>query len=571
LRPYHEEDWFEYALLGACFLIGYLLFRALMPTATVSMETWNVLTMAELFSEGRFFEAFAGTNIPPICPLLMGLVIKMRHAIDPPAQIENFKMLNLALYGLSIAQVHYFVRRQIERPYAFAITVLYALAPPTLNMLWSLDSQMTYMVISMATLMTIDVALSPGSELGGWLSQREVEVCGLMLWLTVLSHQIGYTLLLAFFCILFKRFGFSKSISIVGTILLFLSPFIGRDLISALRNIAVYTAPSQAIIRQTSRRGPIKVIQKYVDRSSFALADQTIGTLNFTSLDRRAANVPQPSGPASVKIANYNWIRWVLAGLALMGAIYGLTLYTGIGTSYLTIYVVMALVLLPHFNISLAPVLPLLLFCLYFGVRQLGTWFQDSPLPVSRFLSNILTGWILLCSLSEHMAHASGGFSGMLRNMHRQRVIYMSTAHPPANRLDAAQNASAHRRVDEWLNRHSLRHRKNRSKPQEEELVDSVTPLPLAEDHADGRDDVVQSAASSGDVTNTNPIALANSGSGSTGSGWSFAPEQSDYLVEENSRHLRPLAKGSSPASRGLKLVYEDVRGHIRIWQLPRT
>jgi hypothetical protein len=560
LRPYHEEDWFEYALLGVCFLIGYLLFRALMPAATVSMETWHVLTMAQLFSEGRVFEAFAGTNIPPICPLLMGVIIKARHAIDPPTQIENFKMLNLALYGISIAQVHYFVRRQIEKPYAFAVTVLYALAPPTLNMLWSLDSQMTYMVVSMATLMTIDYALSPGSELGGWLSQKEVEVCSIMLWITILTHQVGYTLLLAFFCILFKRFGFSKSLSVVGTILLFLSPFIARDLITVARTYKVYTAPSEALIHQTKSRGPLKVIQAYADHSSYALADRTIGTLNLTSLDRRAATVSQPSGPNRVNIANYNWIRWVLAGLATMGAVYGLTLYTGIGTSYLTIYVMTALVFLPHFNISLAPVLPLLLFCLYFGVRQLGIWFQNSQVPVARFLSNILTGWILLCSLSEHMAHAQGGFSGMLQNMHRQRVIYMSTAHPPANRLDAAQNASAHRRVNEWLNQHALRSQKSR----EEKLVDSVAPLPLA----DGRS--IKAVDDTVVETTVDSEGLAAGSSGTNTQGWSFAPEQSDYLVEENSRHIRPLAKGSSPASRGLKLVYEDVRGHIRIWQVPQ-
>jgi hypothetical protein len=550
LKPYHEEDWFEYALLGACFLLGYLLFRALMPDATVSMETWNVLTMGELFSEGRFYEAFAGSNIPPLCPLLMALLIKLRHAFDPPSQIECFKILNLVLYGVSIAQVHYFVRRQIEKPYAFAITALYALAPPTLNMLWSLDSQMTYMVVSMATLMTIDWALSPGSELGGWLSQKEVEVCSLMLGLTILTHQIGYALLLAFFCILAKRFGFSKSLSVIGVILLFLSPFIGRDLISAVRSYQTYTGPSQTLIGQTKRRGPLKVIQLYADRSSYALAKQTIGTLNLSSLDRQAASVPNPSAPNSFNVANFNWVRWMLAGLAVMGAVYGLTLYTGIGTSYLTIYVLIALVLLPHFNISLAPVIPLLLFSLYFGVRQLGVWFQDSPVPISRFLSNILTGWILLCSLSEHLALAQGGFSGMLKNMHRQRVIYMSTAQKPINRLDAAQDESAHRRVNAWLKRHSL-HRRSR-RDQEEQLVDSVQPLTLSDPKAAN---ATPSSDSSKEISSETPT---------------VPTPQSDFLVEENSQKLRPLKQGSSPASQGLKLVYEDVHGHIRIWQVPQ-
>jgi len=124
-----------------------------MPDAKQTIDTWSMIAMGKLFAEGRFWAGFSATSIPPIAPLLLAVLFKARHALDLPAQVECFKILNLVLYGISIAQVHYFVRRQIEKPYAFAITALYALAPPTLNMLWSLDSQMTFMVVSMATLL----------------------------------------------------------------------------------------------------------------------------------------------------------------------------------------------------------------------------------------------------------------------------------------------------------------------------------------------------------------------------------------------------------------------------------
>jgi hypothetical protein len=514
-----------------------------MPDAKQTMDTWSIIAMGKLFAEGSVSGFFA-TSIPPVSPLLLAVLFKARHALDLPAQIECFKIMNLIFYGISIAQVHYFVRRQIEKPYAFAITALYALAPPTLNMLWSLDSQMTFMVVSMGTLMTIDWALSPGSELGGWLSQKEVEVCSVLLGLTVLTHQMGYVLLLAFFCILAKRFGFSKSISVIGTILLFLAIFIGRDVIGAVKDFSRYSGPSQILLSEMKSTGPLRVIQKYSDRSSQSLTERTIGTLNLSSFDAQSGG-----GNTSFNIAGNKWFRWILSAIAVMGAVYGLTLYTGIGTSYLTLYCLVSLLLLPHFNISLAPVTPLLLFSIYYGVRQLGQWFQDAPVPISRYLSNILTAWILLCSLSEHFALAQGGFPGMLKNMHRQRVIYMSTAQKPENRLDAAQDDSAHRRVKEWLKRHSLRRRSK-----EEKLVDSVQPLTLSD------------PSKRNDSSNMMPLPVQ------ADSDIAAVPEseQSDFLVEENSHQLTPLKKGSSPASRGLKLVYEDVHGHIRIWQVPQ-
>jgi hypothetical protein len=561
-RPYYQEDWFEYGFIGACFMVGYLLFKGLMPYDTVSTDTIQNLAMAKLFADNRWLEAFSQFNLPPIYPLLMALVIKSRHTTDLPMLLSSFQMLNLFLYGISIILVHYFVRRQIEKPYIFAITALYALAPPTLNMLWSLDSQMAYMVASMATLYAIDYALSPDSHLGGLLSQRELEFCGSMIGLSILTHQLGYLLLLAFFAILYKRFGVRKGLSVLGTLLLCLSPFIGRDVFGAIRTSDTYFASSRMFFQQANRYGFINATEDYADRVVYAIAHQAVGNLNLTTLDRVAPSRSQPTGPNRIALARTTWARWLLAILAITGAGYALYLYTGVGTLYLCIYTLTALVFLPQYNLSLAPVLPLLLFSLYFGILKAGDWSRPMNIPAARILGTVLTGWILLCSFSEHLAHARGGLSGMIRRAQTGKIMYMNTSRKPENRLEVAQTDSAHRRVNDWLKKHT--------ETSSTDLQETDETPRKRRGRNKGREDYIDLSADEGEGE-SDVVTLTGEDGKPGGGRWTFGPEQSDYIVEENSNRITPLEKsGVPPSRRGLKLVYEDVQGRIRIWQIRR-
>jgi hypothetical protein len=528
-KSYYSETWFECLFIAGGMLVGYLLFNRLMPTVNVNAETIQTLAMAKLFAEGRWVDAFSRFNMPPIYPMLLALVIKLKHTTDLTHLVSGFQNLNLAFYLLSGGLVHYFVRRQIHKPYTFAITALYILAPPVLNMAWALNAQMTYMVLSLATLIAIDISLSKDSALGGQLSRGEIILCGTLLSLSILTWQVGYTLLLGFFFVLIKRFGLKKSASIIGVLMLCISPFIGRDLFYTIRSPQPYVEPSATLVRQVGHGGILRIIESYADSAVFTIAHHTVGDLNLNSLDT-VANTPNTSGPSRIDIGQKAWGRWILAFLALTGAIYGLYQYTGIGTLYLCTYTLTALVLLPQTNLSLATVMPLLLFSLYYGVTRTGQWLKPLHISSSKIVAPVLTFWILLCSFTALLAQARGDGFGH-GDPRAPLVMYMSTAQDPENRLEVAQTETAHRKAMDWLQAHTP--------------ADARIGAPKGELGSDKKGDT--------DVQKQLQQELG----------------QYDYLVEEGSSKLAPLKGGTgghTPA--GLKLVYEDVAGRIRIWQV---
>jgi hypothetical protein len=160
----------------------------------------------------------------------------------------------------------------------------------------------------------------------------------------------------------------------------------------------------------------------------------------------------------------------------------------------------------------------------------------DMPL-LSRITVPILTVWILLCTITTHLAHIHGGYavhSPDAEAVRPPKVMYMSTAQQPESRLEEAQTTSAHRRALDWLKVHT---------PASAKIG---TPRPqAAEEVAGGKSSKEEAAA--------RQEALQNE------------MGQYDYLVEEGASKISP-AQGAS--GRGLKLVYEDVPGRIRIWQV---
>ncbi len=533
-RPFHQETWFEVVFVAACFVAGYFLFKYLMPAVEMDPNAIQAVAMAKLFSEGRILEAFSRFNLPPVYPALMALVIKLKRTTELPRLIEGFHILNLVLYFLSTGLVYFFVRRQIPKPYTFIITALYVVAPATLGMAWAINPQMIYVVLSLASLIAIDISLSKESALGGQLSRGEIILCGTLMGLSILSWQVGYTLLFAFFFVTVKRFGLKKSATILSIIILCLSPFVGRDLFYVVRSPQPYVGPSTTIVQNIADQGFFRTFEAYADRIILNITDHTLGDLNLASMDR-LAKTPSASGPSRIDVEKKPWVRWLIAFVAMVGAVYGLYQYTGIGTLYLCTYVITALALLPSAGLSLSPVMPLLLFYLYFGLLRTGQWFQRLDMPLlTRVAVPILTGWILLATLTSHLGLARGMGKSSVEKARKPKIMYMSTAKEPESRLEGAQTVSAHRRAMDWLKEHT-------------EPGDKIaTPKPGALSRFNNQD---------GNESHSEAQLTSELG-------------QYNFLVEEGAAKISPAR---TVASKGLKMVYEDVPGRIRIWQVNPT
>ncbi|WP_373532283.1 hypothetical protein [Vampirovibrio sp.] len=535
-RSYHEESWFELLFVALCFFVGFVLFKGLMPPVEMGPEAIQTVAMAKLFSEGRILDAFSRFNLPPVYPLLMALVIKLKHTTELPRLIEGFQTLNLILSFISTGLVYFFVRRQIPKPYTFIITALYVVAPPTLGMAWSISPQMVYMTLSLASLIAVDISLSKESVMGGELSRGEVILCGICIGLSILSWQVGYMLLIAFFFVTVKRFGLKRGGLVLSMIMLCLSPFIGRDLFYVARSPQPYFGPSASILQSMTRQGFFRTVETYADRIIVNVTDHALGDLNLASVDR-LARTPRASGPSRIEVEQKPWVRWVIAGVAIVGAIYGLYQYTGVGTLYLCTYVITALALVPSAEMTLAPVLPLLLFYLYFGLLRMGQWFQRLDMPLlTKLAVPVLTAWILLATITSHLSlFRSGGNHPFKR--HTPKIMYMSTAKEPVTRLETAQSTSAHRRAMDWLQVHT-------------DPGDKVaTPRPGALNRLTGGGQSQKPDAASEQQLQSEL-------------------GQYNFLVEEGAAKISPAQTNQA---KGLKMVYEDVPGRIRIWQVKPT
>jgi hypothetical protein len=512
-----------------------------MPAVDLNPNVIQNLAMAKLFAEGRFLDAISQFNMPPVYPLLLSVVIRLKHTTELPKLIASFQYVNLGLAMVSSILVYLFVRRQIAKPYTFIITGLYLIAPPLLGMAWALSPEMIYMVLSLACLIIIDISLSKESALGGQLSRGEIILCGTFLGLSILSWQVGYLMMIAFFFVMLKRFGLKKSATVVASIMLCISPFIARDLFYAVRSPQSYLSASTSLIQEVSERGVFRTMETYADNIMMNLSQHTIGELNLSSLDR-LAHTPERTAPSHIGLTEKVWLRWLIGLIAIIGAIYGLYQYTGIGTLYLYTYVITALALLPGAGMDLAPVLPLLLFYLYYGLLRTGQWMQRLDMPLlSKITVPILTVWILLCTITTHLGHVRGGYAVHMPGasvVRPPKVMYMSTSKAPESRLQEAQTTSAHRRAMDWLKVHTPSSAKvGTPRPQAaEEVASAASKDGHSKDEQDAQKKAMQSEFS-----------------------------QYDYLVEEGSTRISPAKNGSGS---GLKLVYEDVPGRIRIWQV---
>lgn len=539
-KTYFEETWFELIFVAGCFVVAYLLFQGLMPPVGMSDATIQDVAMAKLFAEGRILDAFMHFSQSPGYPILLALLIKAWHTVDLYRLTDAALQLNLGLYLASIGLVYAFIRRQIRKPYVFIITALYVVAPATLGMAWTLGPAMAYLTFSMAALVAIDQLMGRETAESGQISRGELLLCGALMGFSILLKPVGYLLLVAFFLIMLKRCGLKKSALALSMVVLCLSPFVGRDLYTVLRQPDPYLQSSVKLVESARQQGMVATVRQYADDAVRNITQQAVGELNLSLLGSERPG----SRLHRIGVGHQPWGRWILGSLAILGTLYGLYLYTGVGSLYLAGHLLAALVLLPEAEIGLASASPLILFSLYFGVMRVGEWMKKLHLPVSRIASPALTVWILLCTLSNHWGQASvpalaptPSLPASTQAAHaaaapEPRVVYMSTVKKPESRLEKAQLTSARRRALNWLDHNT---------PQ-----DARVAIPRPEAAAR-----LAREMESGDTSG--PMRRELGGY--------------DYLVEEAANELAPIGADVTQ-TRGLKLVYEDLPGKIRIWQI---
>lgn len=531
-KPVYLESWFELVLVTGCMAAGWLLCEHVRTPASLNPETIQTVAMAKLMAEGQWLDALTRFNQPPVYPAMLAGAIKFLNTTRLPELIHGFQQLNAGLYLVSILLVHGVAKRLIRKPYSLLVSVLYTLAPPTLWMAWSVGPHMAFVVFSMASLWMVDRVFSKKLMLpiamGAPITRGDLVGCAALISLALLTHQAGYFLLGAFFLVCLKKFGLRKSAMVLLATVLCISPFIGRDIAYGVREFRTLTRPMQAVTDSIHRDGWLKTAQVYGEYMLKETAHQAVGVMHLSAVSGNAPTVETERVP---------WVPIVLGVLLLVGLGYGLSAASGISSLYVIAYGFSVLVLLPpDGRLVLAPVLPLLLLYLYYGIMRSGEWFKTVHLPVSRILGPVLTVWILLCTattlLSQNGFNPHHHAMGETGEPAPGNVYAISTAKPPQNRLQKAQLETSRKRALDWLSSHAPKSAK------------VAIPRPAAASRlADHK-------------------------------GGDWIPDQLrseltryDYLVEEGSTRFIP--NGTETAENGmLKLVYEDAPGKIRIWQI---
>ncbi|MBY0405408.1 MAG: hypothetical protein K2X66_16020, partial [Cyanobacteria bacterium] len=233
MRPYYETWWFEWLFILVCCATGLFLWQmADHPFLETGQENASFVELAKSLVEGKGYtllhtaEDAPYIQSPPVYPLMLAGLMTFAHQTDVVKMIHPFKVLNLALYLLSIVLVYSYFQKYIRKPYPFVVTALYAFAPMTLSVAGSITSEMAYMVFSMMAILAIDKYFP---EKGVEVSKWQLFLCIFWVVASVLTRNIGFALLLAFFVIAFRTVGMKQAFLILAVCLVCLAPWFLRE------------------------------------------------------------------------------------------------------------------------------------------------------------------------------------------------------------------------------------------------------------------------------------------------------------------------------------------------------
>lgn len=411
-------------VLATCCALGWFLWGLMdHPFLGYTGEHSHYMELARSMAEGHGYTlTHGGTRVPyldspPLYPFVLSLLMNILDETHLPALVHPFKLFNLGLYIVSVFLTYSFVNRQIRKPYPYIITALYALSPMTLAVADSITSEMLYVVFSLLALVAVDKYYA---EQGAGVSRWQLLWCGLCLVACILTRNIGFALLVGFFLLSLKTLGIKRACVVSVLVLVCLSPWFIREIY--YRNAeAVQTSQGQAL---QSPPEALPVTQIFDDPVEFAeqafkngesnlidATQHTLGALDFERFDGVLVKKLHVEN-LELRFSDYAWVRWTIGALIALGILIGFYQGAGIGSCYLMVFILVAAVLSVDKQRFLMPVLPLMLFYLFFGVMRIGEWMAQLKMPVSKIAVPLLT---LLIGINS--------FSGHLENLREARLI----------------------------------------------------------------------------------------------------------------------------------------------------
>lgn len=415
MKPYYETWWFEWLFIGCLCACGWMIWQVLdHPFLESGMENSDFMELAKALAAGKGYTLLhTGNDLPylnhpPLYPLILAGVMKIYDQTDLIKLIHPFKVLNLWMYLTSVVLVYYYFRRNIRKPYPFVITALYGLSPLTLSVAGSITSEMTYMVLSMLALISIDKFFA---DKGPSVTKWQLAFCLFWIIAAIFTRNIGFALLGAFFLLALKSMGIKRAFVVLGIVLACIAPWFLREIYYRNYYPTQSTAGISQEVSQVSNlpnpfSSPSRYFTQVFNNGEATLRDTTQNTLGTLSFERFDAMIIRKLNldDMELRFSDLTWARWTLGILVALGLLVGIKQFSGIGSLYLAVFILCtSLVMVEKQARYLLPVLPFIYFYLYMGVMRLGEWMAQVKLPVSKLLVPIFTLIIGFNSLNGHL------------------------------------------------------------------------------------------------------------------------------------------------------------------------
>ncbi len=361
-------------------------------------ESLPYITEAKALASGQFNQIFLQWDTQPVYPLILAAILKSVPQISDTSLTDTLKTLNLWFYLGSILLVHWYVRNQIRKPYSLIITTLYALAPVTLIHSLHISPDMTYILLSIAALWSVDMIIGKNGEN---VTTEKLVWCCFWVLLAALTHFAGYFLLAAFATLLFKALDLKRAIVAAGTLLVLTAPWLFTQFFQPQLTQAD-RSPMQWLDPPKQHSGSLlEFTQQRTQQLATDTTQQTIGTLNLSFLGSQQQ-------AQQFHFNQVDWLRWLVAGLVLTGLFFGAWNHSGISSLYLGFYLLSTFFQTPSMNFY-TPVLPLLFLALYYGLMRIGELLKELHIPASKIMGPALTVLILACTATTYLSQLGLG------------------------------------------------------------------------------------------------------------------------------------------------------------------
>lgn len=364
---FYMADWFEWLFLLACLVAGFFVLQWLTPMglSNVAVDSGKEpLDVVHTIAQGDWMKFFSYFSAQPLYAVLVSIITGLRqfqvgHALAIDEIYSLLVTINLGLYWFSIFMVHWFIRRQVAKPYSYLITILYALAPMTLSSYMALDGGLLFTLLACYTLHWIDRALAKKDHPGfiKKFGSDNLSRSALLIGLSIAASPLGYALLGAFVlsALCSKKVTVMDTIKSTGLVLVAMIPVWGWQLFTVLQGW----------------------------QGSWSVKLPSVGPSLIAALGQIFVSLTGNGG--------YQWLQdfpiaiiALLAWLAL-GVLVGCFRYSGLAAFTLIFSGIMGAVLVGPLP-NTAGLFPIVLLMLYWAILQLGSWFAKLKLPVQKVL-----------------------------------------------------------------------------------------------------------------------------------------------------------------------------------------